>query len=159
MKTFLLKPSLQIKYGFDLHFINNVEYEPMLAKLKPMADIQNDPNCIMTGKNGHYWKFYYRDKDNLGFRDFYLKYWRGDRFVKVKPKRDRKKRIIQGKFEVYGKRGNYVFTCYGSWFEWTSLGIIEEESDVMIVNKKPKGRDIARINALPNLSWNDLFEM
>ena len=131
-----------------------------IAKLKPMAEIFKDPTCIKVGKNGHYWKFYYLDKDNLGFRDFYLKYWKGDRFVKIKPKRDRKKNIIPGKFEVYGKRGNYVFTCYAHWFEWTS----SPTGDVMIVNKKPykvtiKARDIARINALPNLLWDDLFEI
>lgn len=122
----------------------------MIAKLKPMRKIIDDPTCRTVNKNGHYWKFYYEDKDTLGFRDFYLKYWKGDRHVAIKPKRDRKKNIIPGKFEIYGKRGNYVFTVYECWFEWKSniSSVFLEEKPM----KKPKYN-------LTDLPWDQLFEV
>ena len=140
----------------------------MLAKLRPMEEMINlDPTCATVKKNNHYWKFYYTDKPTLGFRDFYLKYWKGDRFVTVKPKRDRKKNIIPNKFEVYGKRGNYVFTAYSFWFEW--IGQPQAVFNPEIKKKKEteqyplrpewvtKSKDIVR--PLVNLPWNDLFEI
>ena len=135
----------------------------MLAKLKPMAEIIRDPAVIEVPRNNHYWKFYYSDKPALGFRDFYLKYWKGNRIVTIKPKRDRKKNIIPGKFEVYGKRGNYVFTAYQYWFECVlricTSAVMKKEEEQLRRTLKPKGRDIARKRALTNLSWNDLFEI
>lgn len=138
----------------------------MLAKLKPMAEILRDPFIVQVPRNNHYWKFYYSNKPSLGFRDFYLKYWRGDRLVTVKPKKDRKKNFIQNKLEVYGKRGNYVFTAYTSWFDWIGpkseyLRSVENESGVAKAEAKPKpkARDIARKRALTNLSWNELFDI
>ena len=41
--------------------------------------------------------------------------YKHDSKTMIKPKRDRKKKIIPGKYEVYGKRGNYVFTAYDYW--------------------------------------------
>ena len=138
----------------------------MLAKLKPMAEILRDPFIVQVPRNNHYWKFYYSNKPSLGFRDFYLKYWRGDRLVTIKPKKDRKKNIIPNKVEVYGKRGNYVFTAYSSWFDWIGtkseyLRSVENESGVAKTEAKPKpkARDIARKRALTNLSWNELFDI
>lgn len=131
----------------------------MIAKLKRMEEIIRTSETVK--KNNHYWKFYYTDKPALGFRDFYLKYWKGDRLVDIKPKKDRKKNIIPGKFEVYGKRGNYVFTAYREWFECTyvSSGLNTIQVLHRPPEKKEKGRDIARRRALVNLSWNDLFEI
>lgn len=142
----------------------------MLAKLKPMAEILRDPFIVQVPRNNHYWKFYYSDKPALGFRDFYLKYWRGDRLVTVKPKKDRKKNFIQNKLEVYGKRGNYVFTAYTSWFDWIGpkseyLRDVENSKYELRLGwvpkpkAKPKARDIARKRALTNLSWNELFDI
>jgi len=116
-----------------------------------MQEIIDDPTCRTVNKNGHYWKFYYEDKDALGFRDFYLKYWKGDRFVHIKPKRDRKKVIIPGKYEIYGKRGNYVFTVYEHWFE--SMPLIQYDEEVREKPmKKPK-------YLLTDLPWDQLFEV
>lgn len=129
----------------------------MLAKLRSWNDIlYRDDTLIKIGRNNHYWKFYFKDKPALGFRDFYLKYWKGDRLVTVQPKRDRKKNIIPDKFEVYGKRGNYVFTAYRFWFEW--IDVISEYTETK-KKSKPKGRDIARKRALVNLPWDALFEV
>ncbi len=75
----------------------------------------------------------------------------------IKPKRDRKKKIIPGKYEVYGKRGNYVFTAYDYWFEW-----FEPKAEFLRSEKaseKFKGRDITRTRALINLPWDELFEV
>ena len=65
----------------------------MLAKLKPMFEIINDPTVSQVRRNNHYWKFYYDDKPALGFRDFYLKYWKSaaNKMVDIKPKRDQKR--------------------------------------------------------------------
>lgn len=126
----------------------------MLARLKPMAEIFRDPLVTQFLRNNHYWKFYYKDKPALGFRDFYLKYWKGDRLVDVKPKRDRKKNIISGKFEVYGKRGNYVFTAYEFWFEYIKLDKKIPSEWVPRVARIKAGQ-----NALGNLPWDDLFEI
>jgi len=133
----------------------------MLAKLKPMAEIIRDPLVTQVPRNNHYWKFYYKDKPALGFRDFYLKYWKGDRSVSVKPKRDRKKNIIPGKFEVYGKRGNYVFTAYEYWFEWMgpeqTPEKIRDAYNEFIATRPARVK--ARQKALVNLPWDELFEM
>ena len=126
----------------------------MLAKLKPMEEILRHSSVELVNRNSHYWKFYYKDKQALGFRDFYLKYWKGERLVEIKPKRDRKKVIIPDKYEIYGKRGNYVFTAYEYWFEW----IGPKSSYLRSVENpepKPTARDIARKRSLVNLSWND----
>ena len=136
----------------------------MFARLKPMAEIIRDPAVTQVPRNNHYSKFYYCDKPALGFRDFYLKYWKGDRFVTIKPKRDRKKNIIPGKFEVYGKRGNYVFTAYEFWFEWMGP---PSTTINMKVKKTPKPEWVAprparvkvRQRSLVNLPWNELFEI
>ena len=121
----------------------------MLAKLKPMREIID--SCKILNKNNHYWKFYYEDKNTLGFRDFYLKYWKGNRLVEIKPKRDRKKNIIPGKYEIYGKRGNYVFTVYDCWFEWKMASTVKLEPPEKPM-KKPKYN-------LTDLPWDQLFEV
>jgi hypothetical protein len=126
----------------------------MLARLKPMREIFMDPAVIEVPKNNHYWKFYYKDKQALGFRDFYLKYWKGNRLVDIKPKRDRKKNIIPGKFEVYGKRGNYVFTAYEFWFDYIKI-----PSECPAPKVPRCARIKARQNALGNLPWDDLFDI
>jgi len=141
----------------------------MIARLKPMVDIYNDPTVETVKKNNHYWKFYYKDKPALGWRDFYSKYWRGDRIVTIKPKRDRKKKIIRDKFEVYGKRGNYVFTAYRCWFEWIrvfgsdSTGpffdeVVKAEKDWVRAEKSKKTvREVMK--DVTSLQWDDLFEI
>jgi len=121
----------------------------MKAKLKPMGVIIADTSLLV--KNNHYWKFYYEDKDTLGFRDFYLKYWKGNRYVDIKPKKDRKKNIIPGKYEIYGKRGNYVFTVYDCWFEWKS-----NTSSVFPFEEKPTKKPKYNLTDLP---WDQLFEV
>ena len=136
----------------------------MIAKLRAWNDIlYRDDMLIKIRQNNHYMKFYYKDKQALGFRDFYLKYWKGDRLVEVRPKKDRKKNIIPDKFEVYGKRGNYVFTAYRHWFEWIDVSeciaeSIKKKADTNAY-VKPKPRDVARKRALVNLPWDALFEV
>ena len=122
----------------------------MIAKLKDMEKILYHPTVKEVKKNNHYWKFYYIDKPALGFRDFYLKYWRGDRIVDIKPKKDRKKNVIPGKFEIYGKRGNYVFTAYRCWFEWIKMGSKMGPEWIRNLEVKPN---------LTSLGWNELFEI
>jgi hypothetical protein len=129
----------------------------MLAKLKSFHDIINDRSVDEVKRNNHYWKFYYTDKPALGFRDFYLKYWKGDRHVSIKPKRDRKKNIIPGKYEVYGKRGNYVFTIYECWLEWKQPEPDYTNYEAELKPDRPV-RVIAK-KSLVNLPWDDLFEV
>lgn len=143
----------------------------MKGKLKDWPRILSECPYYKHTDGSHYWVFFYnfdgRDFDGrakkLGFRDFYYAYMNTE--VTVRPKFDRKKRVMTDRVEVLSKKGKYIFTAMKCWFvyfsddkPWGSTSYYEPgyESIPDPFYADEYKEKVEKVD-LSNVSWDELF--
>lgn len=116
----------------------------MKGLLKPFYQILEECEYYNHKEGSHYWTFFYNLDGRvikLGFRDFYKSYF--DTEVTIRPKYDRKKRVMTDRVEVLAKNENYLMDAMKCWFQF-----FHESDDNVSQDLNIKER-----------SWDELFEI